>query len=178
MSFAGRHAQIAARCSAGLAAERAVAAAPGPNAGDPRTFRRSGGRVPRGSGDGAGQRGVEGRPGERLFPAGEEQSGAGRARGHDRTLGGAGAAHVLYARLLFRAGDVARAVAQYKLGVELDASAADRELAECLGVVPRTRRARSSTAGCDADTRTRATLRAWRSSGQESPFATSAEWTR
>jgi len=45
-------------------------------------------------------------------------------------------AHVLYARLLFRSGDVARAVAQYKLGIELDASAADRELAECLGVVP------------------------------------------
>ncbi len=43
-------------------------------------------------------------------------------------------AYVLYARLLLAAGDVARAVAQYKLGVEADPSAGDRELAERLGI--------------------------------------------
>ncbi len=43
-------------------------------------------------------------------------------------------AHVLYSRLLLAEGDVPRAVAQYKLGVELDPSAADLELAQRLGV--------------------------------------------
>jgi SpoVK/Ycf46/Vps4 family AAA+-type ATPase len=46
------------------------------------------------------------------------------------------AAHVLYARILLRRGDVADAVAQYKLALEIDASAADPELAQTLGVVP------------------------------------------
>lgn len=45
-------------------------------------------------------------------------------------------AHVLFARLLFRAGDVPGAVAQYKLGIEIDADASDAELAEELGIVP------------------------------------------
>ncbi|MBS0204261.1 MAG: AAA family ATPase [Planctomycetes bacterium] len=44
------------------------------------------------------------------------------------------AAHVLYARLLFREGDVPRAVAQYKLGLELDPDVADEELGRTLGV--------------------------------------------
>jgi SpoVK/Ycf46/Vps4 family AAA+-type ATPase len=47
-----------------------------------------------------------------------------------------GRAHVLYARLLFRAGDVPGAVARYKLGVETDAEAADEDLAGRLGIVP------------------------------------------
>jgi transitional endoplasmic reticulum ATPase len=47
-----------------------------------------------------------------------------------------GAAHVLYARLLLHAGDVPRAVAQYKLGLEKDVEAADSELAERLGIGP------------------------------------------
>jgi len=47
-----------------------------------------------------------------------------------------GRAHVLYARLLFRAGDVPGAVARYKLGVEIDAEAADADLAGQLGIVP------------------------------------------
>jgi len=47
-----------------------------------------------------------------------------------------GRAHVLYARLLFRAGDVPGAVARYKLGVETDAEAADADLAGRLGIVP------------------------------------------
>jgi AAA+ superfamily predicted ATPase len=45
-------------------------------------------------------------------------------------------AHVLYAQLLLRAGDVPRSVAQYKLGVEKDADAADADLAERLGIGP------------------------------------------
>ncbi|HET6881192.1 MAG TPA: AAA family ATPase [Pirellulales bacterium] len=45
-----------------------------------------------------------------------------------------GAAHVLYARLLLRAGEVERAVAQYKLAVEIDPAVADAELAGRLGV--------------------------------------------
>lgn len=44
------------------------------------------------------------------------------------------AARVLYARLLFKAGDVASSVAQYKAGVEDDPDAADREFAERLGI--------------------------------------------
>jgi AAA+ superfamily predicted ATPase len=44
------------------------------------------------------------------------------------------AAHVLYARLLFQAGDVRNAVAQYKLGIELDPAAQDTELALRLGI--------------------------------------------
>lgn len=47
-----------------------------------------------------------------------------------------GAAYVLYSRLLFRRGDVQNAVAQYKLGIEADPSAADAELAERLGIMP------------------------------------------
>ncbi len=43
-------------------------------------------------------------------------------------------AHVLYARLLFLEGDVASAVAQYKLGMELDDGAADEGLAAQLGI--------------------------------------------
>jgi transitional endoplasmic reticulum ATPase len=50
-----------------------------------------------------------------------------------------GAAHILYAHLLLRRGEVQNAVAQYKLGVELDPSAADKELAERLGIVPEER---------------------------------------
>lgn len=45
-----------------------------------------------------------------------------------------GAAYVLHARLLMRAGDVDRAVRAYKRGVEADASAADLELAGRLGI--------------------------------------------
>jgi SpoVK/Ycf46/Vps4 family AAA+-type ATPase len=48
----------------------------------------------------------------------------------------AAAAHVLYAHLLLRRGDVPNAVAQYKLGVETDPAAADKELAERLGIGP------------------------------------------
>lgn len=44
------------------------------------------------------------------------------------------AANLLYARLLLRAGDVERAVAQYKLAVEVDPAVADQELAGRLGV--------------------------------------------
>ena len=44
------------------------------------------------------------------------------------------ASHVLYARLLFREGDVPRAVAQYKLGLEKDPDVADEELGRTLGV--------------------------------------------
>ena len=45
-----------------------------------------------------------------------------------------GRAHVLYARLLFRAGDVERAVRQYKRGVDLDPDVADLDLASRLGI--------------------------------------------
>ncbi len=45
-------------------------------------------------------------------------------------------AYVLYARLLLKDGKVADAVAQYKLGLELDPEVEDRELTERLGVVP------------------------------------------
>ena len=44
------------------------------------------------------------------------------------------AAYVLYARLLLRSGEVANAVAQYKLGIEIDGGAADEDLAEMLGI--------------------------------------------
>lgn len=47
-----------------------------------------------------------------------------------------GKAHVLHAHLLLRRGDIPNAVAQYKLGVEIDPQAADRELSERLGIVP------------------------------------------
>ena len=47
-----------------------------------------------------------------------------------------GRAHVLYAQLLYRRGEVANAVAQYKLGVEKDADAADGEFAQRLGIGP------------------------------------------
>ncbi len=43
-------------------------------------------------------------------------------------------AHVLYARLLLKAGDVQRAVRQYKRGLEKDANVADLELSSRLGV--------------------------------------------
>ncbi len=46
----------------------------------------------------------------------------------------AGAVHVLYARLLLATGDAARAVAQYKLGLERDPQAGDSELAGRLGI--------------------------------------------
>jgi AAA+ superfamily predicted ATPase len=45
-----------------------------------------------------------------------------------------GAAYVLHARLLARAGDVERAVRAYKRGIEADPAAADLELAARLGV--------------------------------------------
>src|SRR6185369_10715503 len=44
------------------------------------------------------------------------------------------AASMLYARLLLRAGDVERAVRQYKKAVEVDPSVADIELASRLGI--------------------------------------------
>jgi ATP-dependent 26S proteasome regulatory subunit len=44
------------------------------------------------------------------------------------------AIHVLYARLLLKEGDVPRAVAQYKLGIEKDPAVADEQLATTLGV--------------------------------------------
>jgi ATP-dependent 26S proteasome regulatory subunit len=44
------------------------------------------------------------------------------------------AANVLYARLLWRAGQVANAVAQYKLGIEQDPTLVDPELSQRLGV--------------------------------------------
>ena len=47
-----------------------------------------------------------------------------------------GKAHVLYAQLLYRRGEVANAVAQYKLGVEQDADAADGDFAQRLGIGP------------------------------------------
>ncbi len=53
-----------------------------------------------------------------------------------RRGGAPAAAHVLYARLLLKEGDVPRAVAQYKLAVEIDAEAGDEDLAERLGIVP------------------------------------------
>ena len=45
-----------------------------------------------------------------------------------------GLAHVLLAKLLFRRGEVPQAVAEYKLGVEKDADAADEEFANRLGI--------------------------------------------
>jgi ATP-dependent 26S proteasome regulatory subunit len=45
-----------------------------------------------------------------------------------------GAAHVLFARLLLRRGEVSQAVAQYKLGIEHEPQAADADLAEQLGI--------------------------------------------
>src|SRR2546421_11810560 len=45
-----------------------------------------------------------------------------------------GKVHLLHSRLLFRAGDVERAVRQYKRAVDTDPSAADLELARRLGV--------------------------------------------
>jgi AAA+ superfamily predicted ATPase len=53
-----------------------------------------------------------------------------------KSRGAPAAAHVLYARILLRRGDVADAVAQYKLALELDPQSADAELAERLGVMP------------------------------------------
>lgn len=46
------------------------------------------------------------------------------------------ASHVLYAQLLLRAGDVPRAVAQYKLGIEKDPESGERDLADRLGIGP------------------------------------------
>lgn len=43
-------------------------------------------------------------------------------------------AHVLFARLLLRAGDVANAVSQYKLAIENDPSVEDPELSDHLGI--------------------------------------------
>ncbi|MCE9534677.1 MAG: AAA family ATPase [Planctomycetes bacterium] len=43
-------------------------------------------------------------------------------------------AYVLHAKLLFRAGDVERAVRQYKTGIDLDAGVADLEFAGRLGI--------------------------------------------
>jgi len=43
-------------------------------------------------------------------------------------------AHLIYSRLLLRAGDVERAVRQYKRAVEIDSSATDAELATRLGI--------------------------------------------
>src|SRR5207247_1534413 len=43
-------------------------------------------------------------------------------------------AHVLLAKLFHRAGEVEKAVAQYKLGMEIDAAAADAEFANRLGI--------------------------------------------
>ena len=45
-----------------------------------------------------------------------------------------GRVHLLYARLLLRAGDVERAVRQYKRAVDVDPAAADAELAARLGI--------------------------------------------
>jgi transitional endoplasmic reticulum ATPase len=45
-----------------------------------------------------------------------------------------GAAHVLYARLLYQRGEVPQAVAEYKLGIEKDEAAADLEFAGRLGI--------------------------------------------
>ncbi len=45
---------------------------------------------------------------------------------------------VLYARLLLQRGDVADAVAQYKLALEMDPAAQDEQLSQRLGVVPET----------------------------------------
>ncbi len=47
-----------------------------------------------------------------------------------------GASRVFYARLLAKEGKIADAVAQYKLGIELDPEAGDEELANRLGIVP------------------------------------------
>src|SRR6185369_6088565 len=45
-----------------------------------------------------------------------------------------GAAHVLHAKLLLRAGEIERAVREYKTGVDNDPDAADLELAGRLGI--------------------------------------------
>src|SRR5438445_4437211 len=45
-------------------------------------------------------------------------------------------AYLLHARLLIRAGDIERAVRQYKEAIEADAAVADPELAERLGIAP------------------------------------------
>ena len=45
-----------------------------------------------------------------------------------------GKAHLIYSRLLFRAGDVERAVRQYKRAIEIDPTASDLELAGRLGI--------------------------------------------
>jgi AAA+ superfamily predicted ATPase len=51
-----------------------------------------------------------------------------------RQRGAPAAAHVLFAKLLYRRGEVENAVAQYKLGIEKDAAAADEEFAGRLGI--------------------------------------------
>ena len=43
-------------------------------------------------------------------------------------------AHLLYSKLLLRAGDAERAVRQYKRALEVDPAAADLELASQLGI--------------------------------------------
>jgi len=58
--------------------------------------------------------------------------------------------YVLYARLLLRAGDVDRAVRQYKRAIEEDPSAGDAELAARLGVRPE-KPADAPTYGADDD---------------------------
>jgi transitional endoplasmic reticulum ATPase len=47
-----------------------------------------------------------------------------------------GKAHVLYAQMLFRTGDVRQAVMEYKKGIEVDPAAADLDLANRLGIEP------------------------------------------
>ena len=73
-----------------------------------------------------------GRPEASGIDAGSEGGGAtGDARGLD-----IGATAFLHARLLVRAGDVDRAVRQYKRAIEDDGSLADSELASQLGIRP------------------------------------------
>ena len=97
--------------------------------------------------DDAGREGRAGRPARRR-PSGQVRSGRDYSQQGKtsqslviledlvRAPDAAGAAHVLYARLLLVTGDAPCAVAQYKLGVERDPQAGDTELAGRLGISP------------------------------------------
>ncbi len=72
-----------------------------------------------------------------LLPAGQDEPGDGDRRVPGRRPRHARPKpHVLYARLLLDEGDVAGAVAQYKLALEPDPDADDPELGQRLGILP------------------------------------------
>jgi len=91
-------------------------------------------------------------------------------------------AHLLYSKLLLRAGEVDRAVRQYKRAVEADESVADPDLAAQLGIHRSTEEAQSSEVmdGKVRSARGRGTARSWTltSSGPRSRSRTSAGWRR